>query len=249
MRLLRTPARPFARLLATIAVAATGLAASALPVGAQSTVLTFEDLAYNAGTGGTILWPGGPIVSSYGGLEWTSFRPLDLANYPLHRPQPDPGATGNAGYPLAPAFGSVLGLAFGDILLRPTNPAVLFELDAGSFGSGWTDGMTLDITGRRGGSTLFSQQVSLSALSTSLLTFPGLPADEVLLHPNFLAPGVTDPYGSAPLNNGVPFQSFWLDNLGVTFSAVPEPGTVALVASGLTLLAAASRRARRRRRS
>jgi hypothetical protein len=224
------------------AALAASLAAS--PAAAQSTTLDFEDLAYHT-SGMPVLWLGGPIVGEYAGLTWTNFRPLDLGNYPLGRPDADPGVVGNAGYPDAPQFGDVLGLAFGPVRLQSANPGTLFSIEDGAFGSGWTDPVMLTATGLRGGTTLFSQVFSLGATMTALLDFPDLLVDELVLTPDFLPPGYTDPYGSATANGGVPFQTFWMDNLALTVQAVPEPGTLALVAGGLALAAALARRRRR----
>ena len=103
------------------------------------------------------------------------------------------------------------------------------------------------MTGRRGGTTLFSELVQLHATSTSFLDLPDLLLDELLLTPEFLPAGYADPYGSAALNGGVPFQTFWLDNATLRVASVPEPGTLALLAGGLAVAAAVAARRRRTR--
>lgn len=217
-------------------------------VDAQSSrLLDFEDLAYHASTGGTVLFPGGPIVSGYSGLTWTNFRPLDLDNYPLFRPDPDPAASGRAGYPnAASTYGRVLGLAFGEVRITGTAPGQRFRFASGEFGAGWTDGMTVSVVGRLRGTSLFEETFALSALSSSSLTFAELFVDELVMRPAFLAPGYTDPYGSAAQNGGSPFQTFWMDNIDARFDpalrVVPEPATVALLAGGLVVLAGVARR-------
>ena len=211
----------------------------------QTTLLDFEGLGYYT-PGAPVLWSGGPIVDQHAGLTWTSFRPLDLRNYPLHRPDPDPTLAGGSGYPDAPRFGNVLGLGFGPMVVRSANPYATFRFDDGFFGSGWTDPVALTITGRLDGATLFSQLVSLDPTTSSFLDFPDLLLDELLITPDFLPAGYTDPYGSNTVNGGAPFQTFWMDNVTLTVQAVPEPGTLALVAGGVALAAAVSRRRRRR---
>jgi hypothetical protein len=235
---MRRPASHARGVAAAVVLLALGPAAAR----AQS-VLTFEDLCYSSVPrcgyeAPSVLFPGGPITTAYAGFTWWNFRPLDLDNFALHRPDPDPLATGTAGYPYDPArYGTVLGLAFGDVYIhRPVGSGFgLFRIDDLSIGSGWTSGTRLDVVGWRQGVTVLSvPDVRLSATSTTHLDLPDVWVDALAFTADFTPPGYTDPYGSAQQNGGTPYRSFWFDN--VRYDVTPEPTTLALLGGGLAVL-------------
>lgn len=238
-----------AGLLPIVAAIATGLAADARAQGR----LTFEDLCYSdqARCGiesPSVLFSGGQITPAYAGFTWSSFRPLDLDNYPLRRPDPDPSIGGTAGYPYDPAtYGTVLGLAFGDVYVhRPVGAGFgLFRFDDMLAGSGWTSDVQLGVIGWREGVVVISMpDIRLSATATSYVDLPDTWVDALAFVPTFLPPGYTDPYGSATSNGGTPYMSFWFDN--VSYQVTPEPATFALLGGGLVALAFARRHRRTR---
>ncbi len=137
----------------------------------------------------------------------------------------------------------------------------LFELKSMEVGAGWGNVLNLRVTGRNNGADVWSQEFN-SATGKSLLGVGGNfytlqnmlgMINEVVITAMFDERlGATfDPYGSTDeqlgygVRNPSPYRTFWVDDIAIQTSTVPEPGTWALMAFGLAGLGVAARRRRK----
>lgn len=126
-----------------------------------------------------------------------------------------------------------------------------FNLNSGSFGAAWTNGLTMNVKGYNGGALLYDKSFSLNWNVAQNLSLNLLGVDNVVFS-SF--GGTVDPSFVWDSN-----QSFVADNLnfgengyGVSVeegnfgvSVVPEPMTVSLMAAGLLVLGGVQSRRRR----
>lgn len=186
---------------------------------ASADVIGFDDLP-----GSTASVPDG-----YHGLNWTNFEVLTA----------DDAAYDNTGY--QQALISPHNVAFG--VQQDGLPIRIwvfagstFTLDGGYFTAAWDDGLRVEAVGSLLGVAVAGDDVAfvLSATAPTFETFGFVGVDSVVFT---ITPGT--PHAGY---NGSGTQ-FAVDNL--SFGAVPEPGTFALMALGASALVVA--RARRRR--
>jgi hypothetical protein len=204
------------------AVRTAALAASlALTAGAvQAQTLTFEELPTGP-AGGQVL----PVTSGYGGLTWSNMYVLDGSTY------------------LYPTSGFRTGLVSGTNVAfngsgfpAAVSSGAAFVLNSGYFTAGFRNDLLLSIVGSLGGAQVFAQSYTLSISGPSLINFGGVQVDRV----DFSTSGGVDAVGGVR-----DARHFALDNLTINASTVPEPGTWALLATGL--LAVGGIAARRKR--
>ena len=128
-----------------------------------------------------------------------------------------------------------------------------FNLNSGTFGAAWTNGLTMNVKGYNGGALLYDKNFSLNWNVAQNLSLNLHGVDNVVFS-SF--GGTVDPSFAWDSN-----QSFVADNLnfgendyrvlvdegdfGVSVSVVPEPMTVSLMAAGLLVLGSVQSRRRR----
>ena len=186
------------------------VASSAVPARA-GTILGFDDL------GPGIIGD----IGHYGGLgfQWTGIGSFNTAPY-----------IGN-GY--SKALVSPDNVAYSSVDTNAgfhTVAGTLFTFNSGYFASGFNDGLTIDVQGLKGGSTLYSTTLVLNTTNQTFATFNYANIDEVKFV--VTAPGT--------LNTHLPYSGFGsqfgMDDLTFndpTVSAVPVPPASAMAVIGM----------------
>jgi hypothetical protein len=183
---------------------------------ASAAVLTFDDV----GVHGTV------IPNGYGGFNWSNIRVADRTSVPG-------GGYGN-------------GTISGNFTAYNTlgNPAALsgpvFTFNGAYFTAAFNNGLTIQLLGLLGGTTLFSQSVVVDTTGPTWAQLDWVGIDAL----SFTSSGGVN-YG---LGGGG--TQFVMDNF--TFNepiapVVPEPGTLALMIGGGVAVAGAARRRQRPR--
>ena len=188
-------------------------ACMALPAAAAAqTVLTFEDI------GGGL-----SIPAPYNGLTFSSF----LANFPGSKP---PGGYANG---ITSGQRYVFSLTGATPTITSATP---FTLNGGYFTAGWLDGLQLRVVGSLGAAQLYDATFSLNTSAPTYLDLDYAGIDRVA----FTTTGGTPVPGFTNTTS----RQFAIDDLAINgpTSSVPEPGTYALLATGLIAIGAVARR-------
>lgn len=174
---------------------------------AQAALLDFDDPSLTSGA----------ALASYGGLTWTNIRVLD------------PSGTIYAGSGFANGLVSAPNVAF-NFAGAPASvgSSTTFLLNSGFFTASSHNGLSIDFIGSTSGTTQFAKSVTVNALTPLLVTFDW--TIDLLEISTRCETGCTD-----ALPDREPFGTqFVLDNLRINeTNNVPEPGVLALLASGL----------------
>ena len=188
------------------------LLASPINSSCSATVVTFDDLPLNTGTGSF-------VPSTYQGLVWSNFGDLNAVLYT--------SVHGSNGYYNGMVTASNVALnAFGAPaeIDSPTNFNFLTAYLTGAFNSN----LNIQVEGLRGGSLVYSQVVVASATSPTLFAFNYLNVDRL----TFNAFGGQD--AGFPVSQGAGDSHFAMDNLTIEF--VPEPSSFLLTAAAALML-------------
>jgi hypothetical protein len=172
------------------------------------------------------LGDGVDVPNGYAGLTWSNFAIVDVPNFLT------PSGFQNSVVSLTNTAYNPFGdpASFGS--------ATPFALQSAHFTAVWNDGLTLRVVGSLAGATVFSQSYLLNTAGPLFVDFGGVSVDDVLLEPS----------GGTPAGYSVDGTLFSMDDLTIATSAatVPEPGTIALVMTGLLGVGGVSAVRRRR---
>jgi len=190
-----------------------------ITVGA-ATVLTFDDIPLQG--------YGGPMPSSYGGLQWYNFGLLDPLLFPGN-----PGGYLNGmvspSHVAFNAWANADGSTTGSFYCNS-----VFNFDSAYVTAAWNDSLQLTALGSLGGALIYSNTYTLNTTGPSLINFNFDGIDRV----DFISRGGT-PHGYEFGGTETAF-----DNLTITL--IPEPCSTAILFVGIALVAGVNLRPYRR---
>ena len=164
-----------------------------------------------------------PIPNGYGGLNWSNVVALNADTF-----VPSGYQNGTVSHAFVALNEDANGVAATATISNPTP----FDFNSVYLTGAWNDGMQILVQGFQGANPAYSQTVTVSYYTPTLFNFNYLGVNSVLL--SVAAPGTVIQEGGT---------YFAMDNLTVNGS-VPEPGTFALLVTGLAGVAALRRRKR-----
>ena len=172
------------------------------------------------------LGDGVDVPNGYAGLTWSNFTIMEPASFSTPS-----GFQNSVISPVSTAYNP-----FGDP--ASFGSATPFALTSGYFTAVWNDGLTLRVVGSLAGATVFSQSYLLNTSGPLFVDFGGVSVDDVSFEAS----------GGVSAGYSVEGTLFSMDDLTIVAAAtVPEPGTIALVLTGLVGVAGVSVQRRRRR--
>ena len=176
---------------------------------AGATVLTFDDLA-------TPSYSGTQIGSSYGGLTWDSdWYYVDAYNqaYPLSGYRNGVVSDNNVAYN---GFASTVSITDGE-----------FDFNGAYFTAAWNTGLHITLTAGLGADTLYTETIVINPYGPTWFDFNFSGIDWLIF----------DSWGGTNAGLGGSGEHFVMDNFTFNETAVPIPGAVWLLGSGLVGLA------------
>ena len=189
---------------------------------AAAVTITFDDVPDAAGQESQ-------IDTVYDGFTFDSFYRLDVTSFPM------------SGYQNAVVSGTNVGFNGDGRRAVAVSAATPFSLTSGYFTAAWNDGLTVDVTGKLGGATVFTQSFTVDTSHASFELLDPALIDTV----QFTSSGGVHHDG---WNYGLGTQ-FALDDLtinggssGGTGNTGPEPDVGLMMIAGFGLVGAALRR-------
>ena len=225
------------------------LSLTAMAFGAQASVLTFDNIqftqfqanvisGYSLGNTNSYISALSTDYPGYGNLKWAyngninDFRVVEAANF-LTR---NPGTPANNGISNGLVSGNwvAMNAGGGDVWFEKLNASAQnFNFDSAYMSAAWYNGLKVDITGYRDGVAVYSSTTGPLGYNASLQMFNWTNLDKVTFHSEQNSGTVID-------NKSTYNHAFVMDNLSV--SAVPLPGSSALLLTGLALMGLITRR-------
>lgn len=210
----------------------------------------------------------GPSLINYAGYDWSGMqvtqplvsvgnpRKITGVTYELDegRLVPDYETVEvNAGFDRSIVSGNTVahtrafsGSTFGSISARPGDSN--FDFFSAYLTSGWLDDISVSVVGKRNGSAVYTQALTVGDDAPTLFTFNFFDIDSI----EFLASGGTFLYANGttvgsylnPGNAAFSTPVLVFDNLNMAATPVPEPETLAMVLAGLGIMSVVNRRRR-----
>lgn len=191
------------------------------PVSTRSqTVITFDDIPLNNGTGVF-------LANNYDGLVWSNFAVVNGILAPRNGPPPYTNGT----YYGVVSPSNVAILAF-DGPSEIDSPGTNFNFLSAYLTGDWMSNLDIKVQGFRDTNLMYDQTVVASATNPTLFAFDYLDVNRIVFTSS----------GGQPAFGGIISEQIIMDNF--TFEFIPEPSSLLLTSLGAVTLFAIVRRRR-----